>query len=420
MKSPPGNRFNFADLANDLRVAFFLVFKAITRGNKYTLILTILVTTLAFINIIFTSSIMNGAISKAYQQAQENYVSNIVILPVVDDKYVNQVQQLKTKINTLPGVVSSSSRYAQSGMIRYDPGKDNLDVREKAWNIKSINPSEEVKVTSLQNYMVAGRYLEENDRDQIIMGKEISGGYGASFQISSLKGAQVGDEVTIAYGNGVSRDYKIKGVYNTYFPLADLSVFVTEKEMESVLGVHNRASEVLIKTDGSVPERVYIDRLRMMGIEKEQINVWMDFIGYISGLTQTFDIIKGIVTTIGLLVAGITIFIVIFIATINRRRQIGILKAIGMKERIIVMSYIFQAAFYASLGIIAGEIIIHAFLIPYFIQYPLPMPIGMVSLVLVRQDMIFGIVSMIVVSMVSGFIPSWMVTRQNIIKAIWG
>jgi putative ABC transport system permease protein len=317
-------------------------------------------------------------------------------------------------------VVSCSSRYAQSGMIRYDPEKDNQDVREKAWNIKSIVPDEEVKVTSLQNFLVAGRYLEENDRDQIIMGKEIAGGYGASFQISSLKGARVGDEVSVAYGNGVKRDYKIKGIYNTYFPLADLNVFVTEKEMESVLGVHNRASEVLIKTDGSVPERVYIDRLRMMGIEKEQINVWMDFIGYISGLTQTFDIIKSIVTTIGLLVAGVTIFIVIFIATINRRRQIGILKAIGMKERIIVMSYIFQAAFYASLGIIAGEIIIHALLIPYFIRNPLPMPIGLVSLVLVRQDMIFGIVSMIVVSMVSGFIPSWMVTRQNIIKAIWG
>jgi len=413
-------KLNLKDLGNDLRVALFLVFKAITRGNKYTLILTILVTTLAFINIIFTSSIMNGAISKAYQQAQENYVSNIVILPRVDEKYVTQVQQLKTKINTLPGVVSCSSRYAQSGVIRYDPEKDNLDVREKAWNIKSVNPDEEVKVTSLQNYMVAGRYLEESDRDQIIMGKEIAGGYGASFQISSLKGATVGDEVTVAYGNGVKRSYKVKGVYNTYFPLADLNVFVTEKEMESVLGIHNRASEVLIKTDGSVPERVYIDRLRMMGIEKEQINVWMDFIGYISGLTQTFDIIKSIVTTIGLLVAGITIFIVIFIATVNRRRQIGILKAIGMKERIIIMSYIFQAAFYASLGILAGEIIIHALLIPYFVRNPLPMPIGLVSLVLVRQDMIFGIVSMILVSMVSGFIPSWMVTRQNIIKAIWG
>jgi len=413
-------RLSIKDIWNDLRVSIFLVYKAITRGNRFTLILTILVTTLAFINIIFISSIMNGAITKAYQQAQENYVSNIVILPDTDEKYITQVQQLKTKINTLPGVVSCSSRYAQSGVLRYDPDKDNQDVREKAWNIKSINPTEEVKVTNLQNYMVAGRYLEENDRDQIIMGREISGGYGASFQISSLKGAQIGDEVSITYGNGVNRSYKVKGIYNTYFPLADLNVFITEKEMESVIGIHNRASEVLIKTDGSVPERVYIDRLRTMGIEKEQINVWMDFIGYISGLTQTFDIVKSIVTFIGLLVAGVTIFIVIFIATVNRRRQIGILKAIGMKERIIIMSYIFQAIFYAILGVTAGLLIIHLFLVPYFIRHPLPMPIGLVSLALVRQDMALSILSMIVVSVVAGFIPSWMVTRQNIIKAIWG
>lgn len=409
-----------AGIRNDIRVALFLVYKSITRGNKFTLILTIMVTVLAFINIIFTSAFMNGAISEAYQQAKENYVSNIVILPPMDEKFITQVTQLKTKINTLPGVISSCSRYAMAGVMRYDPEKDNVDVREKSWSIKSINPDEEVRVTSLQNFMIAGRYLEENDRDQIMMGREITGGHGASFEISSLKGADIGDEIGITYSNGVSRTYKLKGIFNTYFPLADLNVFITEKEMESIIGVHNRASEILVKTDGSVPESTYVDRLQVMGIEKEQLNVWMDFIGYISGLTQTFDIIKGIVTMIGLLVAGVTIFIVIFIATVNRRRQIGILRAIGMKERIIIMSYIFQAMFYAVLGIIAGEIIIRALLIPYFIQHPFPMPIGMVSLVLVSQDMVMGIISMIVVSVVSGFIPSWMVTRQNIIKAIWG
>jgi hypothetical protein len=45
-----------------------------------------------FINIIFTSAFMNGAISEAYQQAKENYVSNIVILPALDEKYITQVQ----------------------------------------------------------------------------------------------------------------------------------------------------------------------------------------------------------------------------------------------------------------------------------------------------------------------------------------
>ena len=416
---PVGRVFN-KNLWNDLRVALFLVYKAITRGNKFTLVLTILVTTLAFINIIFISALMNGAISKVYQQAKENYVSNFVITPAIDQKYITQAQQLETSISSIPGVISCSARYAQPAVIRYDPDKDNLNVHEKAWTIKSINPADELKVTNLQSYMIAGRYLDQDDRDQIIMGREISGGYSASYEQSSLKGAQVGEEVTIAYENGVVRKYKIKGIFVTNFALADLNAFVTEKEMESVLGIHNRASEILIKTDASLPESAYIDRLRNLGIERDQINPFVDFIGAISSLAQTFEIIKGIITFIGLLVAGVTIFIVIFIATVNRRRQIGILKAIGMKERIIIMSYVMQAFFYAVLGVIAGMLIVNFAVVPYFIRHPLQMPIGLVGLALVNRDLAISIFSMLVVSMVAGFVPSWMVTRQNIIKAIWG
>jgi putative ABC transport system permease protein len=417
---PETQEMSTKDLWNDLRVAFFLVYKAITRGNRFTLVLTILITTLAFINIIFISSLMNGAINKSYQQAQENYVSNLVITPPSDQRYITQVQQLKTSICSLPGVIRCTSRYSEPAVIRYDPEKDNQNVREKSWTIKSINPQEEVMVTNIQNYMVSGRYLEPEDRDQIIMGREISGGYNGNYEQTSLKGARVGDEVTVAYENGVIRKYKIKGIFNTNFTLADLAAFVSEKEMESVLQVHNRASEILVKTNAFFPESTYVDRLIQMGIEPDQITTFMDFLGAINSLTSTFDIVKGIITFIGLLVAGVTIFIVIFIATVNRKKQIGILKAIGMKERIIILSYIFQAVFYALLGITAGLTFINFGLVPYFVRFPFRMPVGPVGLALVNTDLAASIVSMLLVSVVAGFIPSWMVTRQNIIKAIWG
>jgi putative ABC transport system permease protein len=72
------------------------------------------------------------------------------------------------------------------------------------------------------------------------------------------------------------------------------------------------------------------------------------------------------------------------------------------------------------LGIIAGMLIINFAIVPYFINHPLPMPIGLVGLALVNRDLAISIMSMLIVSIVAGFIPSWMVTRQNIIKAIWG
>ena len=99
------------------------------------------------------------------------------------------------------------------------------------------------------------------------MGREISGGFGATLEVQSLKGAHVGDEVTISYQNGVVRKYTIKGIYTTVFPLSDMSIFVTNKEMESVLGLHDRASEILIKTDESYSEDYYIDQLRRAGID---------------------------------------------------------------------------------------------------------------------------------------------------------
>ncbi len=405
---------------NDLQAALFLVFKYITRGSKGTTILTVLVTMLAFLQINLITSIFNGAINLAYKQVKDNYVSNIVVQPASDEDYITQVSQVKNKITTIPGVISCSSRYAMGAAISYDPDKNGKDVKSIGWTVKSIDPVEEVKVTNIQNYMVAGSYLNEDDRDQIIMGREISGGFGASLEVQSLRGASVGDEVTVRYNNGVKRVYKIKGIYTTIFPLSDMGVFVTEREMESVLGVRNRASEILIKTDPVYSEDYYMNELRVAGLEKQELRPWIDFIGLISGITQSFDIIKRIVYFIGLVVAGVTIFIVIFIATSSRRKQIGIMKAIGMKEMIVIMSYVFLALFYALVAIGLGMLTLEYALKPYFISHPLLLPMGRVSLLIVPADVISSIVSMMAVSIVSGFIPSWSVTRENIIRAIWG
>jgi len=402
------------------RASFFLAYKAISRGNKGTLALTILVITLAFINITFISSILSGAINTAYQQAIDNYVSNIVIEPGTDDDYIEKVSSLKRSINMLPGVTSCASRYSLGSTITYDPDKDGKDIREISWTMKSINPEEETQVTNIHNFMVDGQYLDKSDRDQVILGREVSGGYGASLEIQSLKGVKVGDEITIHFSNGVTRDYTIKGIFVTKLPLSDMAVFITEKEMESVLGLHNRASEILVRLDQPGQEELYIQRLRQIGIVDEEIHPWIDYIGLISGITQSFEIIKRIVTFIGLLVAGVTIFIVIFINTVGRRKQIGILKAIGMDERVIITSYMFQALFYAVVGIGVGLAVIRFILLPHFISHPLPFPVGMVSLLITKKELLTSIAGLILVSLTGGLIPSWRIARENIIRAIWG
>src|SRR5690606_36782522 len=78
--------------------------------------------------------------------------------------------------------------------------------------------------------------------------------------------------------------------------------------------------------------------------------------------------------SIGLAVAAITIFIVIFINAITRRKFIGILKDIGINGKAIEISYIFQSIFYAVVGSAIGLLLLYGLLSPAIAANPIDFP----------------------------------------------
>ena len=407
-------------MLKNLKISFFLAYKSIVRGNKGTLSLTVLIMTLAFVNLIFISSIFMGIVVSMNEGAIENEFSNIVIEPGVDENYIKQVANMQSLIDSTPGVMGSAAHYVAGAIENFDENKDGKDIKSTSRPIKSINPENEKRVTKIHENMVAGEYLQKSDRDKIILGREISGGYEASLEEGMSIGVDVGDEIEVIFGNGVKRDYEVKGIFSTKNIGADQMIFITEKEMESVLGTHNMASEILVKIEQTGQEDKYIKEFRRIGITEEDIKPWTEYMGMVASVMGSFNMISGILGIIGAIVAGITIFIVIYVSVVNRRRQIGILKAIGMKEKIIINSYILQALFYAILGISLGMIIVFVLLVPYFLNNPLNFPMGWVSLAVTQNNLIISSVSLFVAALIGGFIPSWQGAKQSILDAIWG
>ncbi len=98
----------------------------------------------------------------------------------------------------------------------------------------------------------------------------------------------------------------------------------------------------------------------------------------------------------------------------------GILRAIGIEESIIVRSYVFQAVFYALCGCIVGLMAMFAILVPYYTMHPLVFPMGNVTLVIEQKNAITRGLGLIAAAMVAGFIPSWRAVCETILDAIWG
>lgn len=402
----------------NIKAAFFLAYKTITRGNKGTLIMTILIMTLAYVNLIFISSVFGGIVEAINEQYIDNLYGNIVITPADDEIYIEN--RYANSINTIPGIMGSSAHYINNAVISYDENNNGKDIQKGKWTIKSINVEDEEIVTNISRSIIKGEYLENSDRNKIVIGKEIAGGQGGDLDHLSLGGVLVGDKIDVKFSNNIERTYTIKGIFSTKNTQADQMAFITKKEMESVLGVHNLSSEIIIKTAEKGQEEKYIEQIRRSGFYDEDIKTWEELTGFTSSASKSFTMISIILGVIGTIVAGITIFIIIFVSIVNKRKQIGILKAIGMNENTIILSFVMQAIFYAFIGIILGITIVLFIIRPFFINNPLDFPVGWVSLKITFDIIKISNISLIIAALIGGFIPAFRGTKESILDTIWG
>jgi putative ABC transport system permease protein len=132
---------------------------------------------------------------------------------------------------------------------------------------------------------------------------------------------------------------------------------------------------------------------------------------------QSFAIINMVSLIVGVIITTVVLFIVITIKTINSRRQIGILKAIGVDKEVIMHNYGFQVIIMAILGIFFG-IILTSLIAVYLTAHPVVTPEWSATLYLTPLDYITNSLILFFASLVAGYVPAYQVSREDIQTAM--
>ncbi len=397
-----------------LNLSFFLGLRSLQRGNIGSLVMTVVIIGMVFTNMIFLPSVITGAINLFVEQTIEYSSGNVLIQPKEDTEIIGDLEDLLARVNRVPGVLRAAPHNNIGGVMKFKGSR-------LAGNVIAIRPRDEVMVTGVSDMIREGQYLGEGDTGVIIIGNYVAGHKDKSEDLMpSLGGVRTGDSIDVEFTNGVARTYRVKGVFETKSYLADQNVYITWDELESIKGQNvDEATEVLIKTVPGVDEEEVKLSLIGMGIQ-EQIKTWHDLLGKaFAQVVQSYGVINSISTIVSIVIAIVVIFIVIMIKTINNRRQIGILKAIGIHRTTITFSYVFQVIILAVMGIIFGLMILLA-MDRYFSVYPIVFPDGDIRPAFTIADIVSNAVLLFIASAVAGFIPAWMIAREDILTAMRG
>ncbi len=394
----------------DLRVIGFLAYKNITK-SKSTFFVIIAVMAMSFLSITFFAAIIDGLAYEFEEGMIEGLTGHLMIEPTSDNLYLENSDKMVENLRRIPGVVGVAPRLESSTVAKYK----NTELGVPVFFVK---PENELRVSDYDKSIILGEFLSKKDKDELIMGVNLIESYADKDDTQKRLDVDVGDTISLSFSNGYVKNYKIKGIFKTGSKFSDDKILINYDNYEEIFGRTNVANKILIKLPERGKENYYRMKILDLGITDE-INSWQTKMGAVKQFVGSLEITNKITGFIGLLTAFATIYIIIFINVTNKRKQIGILKAVGIKKDIILGSYVLQSLIYGVVGVIMGNIVMQVLLF-ILTAHPLNMPIGAVVPILTTDRLLSTSFTLIMASVVAGFFPSRKAAKDNILDAIFG
>lgn len=413
----------------NVRIGFFLALRQLRRASLWTTGLIIFIMVLTFLNLVVVSGILVGLIEGSINEWHTEFTSDIILSAPDNKTYIENTPSLVALIKSLPEVYAVSPRVTGGATLEanYKTKKDTDKPNTAAAQIYGIDPEAENAVTGLRSKMLEGQYLTPTDYDQVILGDFLLAQYVPidSPNFSALKNTTVGSKIRITLSGAagsVTREVTVKGILSSKVNNIRLGVYMNSAEVAAIMDRGANVGQIAVKLKPGADPIAVKKTLLLHGADQyAKVQTYADAQPqFLKDIVQTFNMLGAAFSSIGLVVASITIFIVVFINAITRRKFIGILKGIGIHRQAIELSYVFQSVFYAIIGSSVGLALVYGFLVPYFLAHPINFPFSDGILVAPLGETVFRVGLLIVSTVIAGFIPAWMIIRKNTLDSILG
>ncbi len=259
------------------------------------------------------------------------------------------IEDLET-IKKIKGVKNAAGRLLKTGRIEF-----NDEVRNQF--IASEPQDEGVEIVNeFNNYKALyGRLLKKSDKNKAMVGKNFN-------RDIFSKPVKVGNKININ-----DKKFDVVGILDTIGdPGRDGSIVINEKDFRDLYNLDKEYSVLVAKVDSKdmvnkvtddIKKELRRKRNQKEGKEDFEVQTPEQLLSSFNSLLNIVQVVLIGIAAISLLVGGIGIMNTMYTSVLERTKEIGIMKAIGAKNKDILLLFLLESGLLGVCGGIIGVLI---------------------------------------------------------------
>ncbi len=295
--------------------------------------------------LIFLKGLQDGFVDQRLEQGLGMSTGHARVSPPADGETFTELAHVLDAARATPGVLAASARLRGQALARTLDGSAGVVLL-------GVDPADEAATCLLPSKLVDGTFLEAP-----AFGAPPPAAIGVG--LATRLGLALGDRLALLTeghdGSLFADSYRVTGLFETGGEALDGGlVLLRHDDARTLLAATGEASEVVLRLDDPRRAPELAAALQAELGERARVLSWHDTAPEVLSAMETLRVMERLRNLVLFVLVGLGILNAVVMSVFERRREFGVLLAMGLRPSAILRLLVWEVALLASLGIALG------------------------------------------------------------------
>ncbi|MDW7775372.1 MAG: ABC transporter permease [Methanosarcinales archaeon] len=378
----------------------FIAIRHLTSRRRQT-IFSILAVGMAVFMLMWTQALMVGFTNEMYEKTVDR-MAHVTVEPKDGEDYIHLYRKLVEDIDSIDGVVAVSP--VLTGPATFENKGKNKNVV-----IQGIQAEAHDSVLFINDDIIEGSFRDlDVSPNTVVVGDDLA----------KKLDVEIGDTIDASFPEANPAALKVVGIYDSGTPMDETLGFTSMSTAQDFLDVSNVVNSILVRVDDRERAKAISDKIDTFGYPASG---WKETNPEIIQTLKLEGTSNNIMMVLIIIIASFGIVSTLFMAVMEKTKEIGMLMAMGVNRRSIMMVFILESGILGLLGAVIGVVLGAGFSLymgSYDYGFEVMAGISSIPYVVRMQDAVIIVLFTFLLNLIGGIYPASRASKLKPVEAI--